>query len=108
MAEGFSVDLGALEKAAEGVSNTLDELAAKRVRDIDAEKGAFGHNALADTVADFCDRWEIGVEHLAKDGQEVSDRLTRSVAAYLKVDNSAKGHLDGVLQRLSGEDPGVH
>ncbi|MEV4056202.1 hypothetical protein AB0J55_33775 [Amycolatopsis sp. NPDC049688] len=108
MAEGFSVDLGALEKAAEGVNNTLDELAAKKVKDIDADKGAFGHDDLADTVADFCERWEIGVEHLAKDGQEISDRLTRSVTAYLKVDSTAKGHLDGVLQRSGGDDPGVH
>ncbi|HEY3689574.1 MAG TPA: hypothetical protein VGL46_04645 [Pseudonocardiaceae bacterium] len=108
MAEGFTVDLGALERAAEGVNNTLDELAAKKVKDIDADRGAFGHDDLADTVADFCERWEIGVEHLAKDGQEVSARLTQSVARYLKIDSLLKGHLDGILQRSSGDDPGVH
>jgi hypothetical protein len=108
VAEGFTVDLGALERAAEGVNNTLDELAAKKVKDIDADRGAFGHDDLADTVADFCERWEIGVEHLAKDGQEVSARLTQSVARYLKIDSLLKGHLDGILQRSSGDDPGVH
>ncbi|MDT8913754.1 hypothetical protein [Amycolatopsis sp. PS_44_ISF1] len=108
MAGGFAVDLGALEKAAEGVNNTLDELAAKKVKDINTNEGALGHNDLAGTVADFCDRWEIGVEHLAKDGQEVAARLTQSVAEYVKMDKSLKGHLDGVLRRSSGDDPGAH
>jgi hypothetical protein len=59
-------------------------------------------------VADFCSRWEIGVEHLAKDGQEVSDRLTKCVEAYLRVDKNLKGYLDGILQHSSGDDLGVH
>ena len=108
MADGFEVDLGALENASEGINNTLDELAVRKVKDIDAKKGDFGHDALASTVADFCDRWELGVEHLAKDGQEVATRLTQSVAAYLTVDGTAKGHFDGILRRVTGDDPGVH
>ncbi|HEY1571310.1 MAG TPA: hypothetical protein VGG05_08210 [Pseudonocardiaceae bacterium] len=45
---------------------------------------------------------------MAKDGQEIADRLSRSVPGYLTVDSHLKGMFDGVLQRGSGGDPGVH
>ena len=71
MADGFYVDFGALHDAAEGITDTLDAMATKKVSDIDAPRSAFGHDGLAGTVADFCDRWEIGVEHLTKDAEAV-------------------------------------
>ncbi len=107
MADGFRVDLGALEGAAEGINSTLYNLQTKKVTDIGGQPGDYGHEHLAQTVSDFCDRWELGVEHLATDGQEVASRLSRSVQAYLRVDNALKGHMDGILQRSSGDDPGV-
>lgn len=106
--DGFKVDLGALEDAAKGVNTVLNDLHQKKVKDLDGDKSDFGHDDLAGTVADFCDRWEIGVEHLAKDGQEIADRLSQSVAAYLRVDTHLEGYMDGILERLSGDDPGVH
>jgi hypothetical protein len=107
MADGFRVDLGALEDAAEGVNATLYDLQSKKVSDIGGTQGDYGHEHLGETIADFCDRWELGVEHLAKDAQEIANRLSRSVQAYLHVDTALKGHMDGMLQRSSGEDPGV-
>ncbi|WP_051809486.1 hypothetical protein [Actinoplanes subtropicus] len=68
MSDGFRVDLGPLENAAAGVNETLADLKAARVDGIDGEPGAYGHGHLADVVKDFCDRWEIGIEHLATDG----------------------------------------
>ncbi|MFJ8672585.1 hypothetical protein [Streptomyces sp. NPDC093589] len=108
MSEGFRVDLGALEKAAEGVNATLNDLKEKKVSDLDGDQGDFGHEQLAETVSDFCDRWELGIEHLAKDGQEVAFRLSKSVQNYMEIDAALKGHLDGILERHSGRDPGVH
>lgn len=108
MSEGFRVDLGALEKAAEGVNATLYDLNTKKVSDLDDHSGDLGHDGLAETITDFCDRWELGIEHLAKDGQEVASRLSRSVQNYLHLDNALKGHMDGLLERHTGGDPGVH
>ena len=82
-------------------------LQSKKVDGIGGQQGDYGHERLGSTVADFCDRWELGVENLAKDGQEVANRLSKSVQAYLHVDNALKGHMDEILQRSSGEDPGV-
>ncbi|TDP98087.1 hypothetical protein [Labedaea rhizosphaerae] len=108
MGDGFSVDLGALENAASGVNSTLYELQKKKVKDIDADEGDYGEGDLGGTVSDFCERWELGVENLAKDGQEIAGRLSKSVQQYLLVDKNLKGYMDGILQRSSGEDPGVH
>jgi hypothetical protein len=105
MPDGFKVDLGALQKAAEGVTDTLNALATKKVSDIDAKESAFGHDKLGGTVSDFCERWQIGVEHLAKDGQEVADRLNASVNAYTNVERRTHANLNGMLQQPSGPDP---
>ncbi len=105
MSDGFRVDLGALESAAAGVNETLADLKAARVDSLDASAGAFGHSRLAGTVKDFCDRWEIGIEHLATDGQEIMQRLNDSLEAYLVADKAAKGRMDGIYQSPTGPDP---
>jgi hypothetical protein len=105
MADGFRVDLGALEEASGGVNDTLGQLRRKKVSDIGGAKGDYGHDRLADTVSDFCQRWELGVEHLSKDAEEIGARLSQCVKAYLEVDKNLKGHLDGILQRPTGPDP---
>jgi hypothetical protein len=58
MADGFSVDLDALQNAAEGVTDTLNAMATKRVKDVDAAKSAFGHDKLGGTVGDFCETFD--------------------------------------------------
>jgi hypothetical protein len=105
--DGFSVDLGALDSASSGITDTLAKLQFKKVSDLDPKKDDIGHGRLADRLGDFCSRWEIGVENLAKDAQTVSSRLNRSVAAYRQVDGQIVGRLSGTLSRDSGGDPGA-
>jgi hypothetical protein len=105
VSDGFSVDLGALEAAAAGVKETLAHLDAAPVDSLDASAVAYGHGKLADTVKDFCDRWEIGIEHLATDGREITQRLNDSLQAYLSADKAAKGRMDGIYQSSTGPDP---
>lgn len=106
MADGFSVDLGALDSASSGITDTLAKLQFKKVSDLDPKKDDIGNGHLADCLEDFCSRWELGVENLAKDAQTVSSRLNKSVAAYRQVDGQIVGHLSGTLSRKSGGDPG--
>jgi hypothetical protein len=105
VSDGFRVDLGALERAAEGVSETLAGLKAAPVEALDGSAADYGHGHLAETVKDFCDRWEIGVEHLATDGREVAQRLNDSLKAYLAADKAAKGRMDGIYQSATRPDP---
>jgi hypothetical protein len=94
--------------AADGVTETLNQLATKKVSDIDAKKADFGDDDLGETVSDFCDRWELGVEHLAKDVQEIATRLNASVEAYLRTEQANQVGLDGVLAAPSDDDPAAH
>jgi hypothetical protein len=104
MADGFRVDLPALLEATQGVVGTLKAVQVRKVSDIDADKSAFGHDGLGGTVENFCTRWELGVENLVKDGQEVADRLVRSVVAYVKVDTAGQHRMEKILSG-SGPDP---
>jgi hypothetical protein len=99
--------ISTLRNAAEGVTDTLDKMATRMVSDIDAAKEAFGHDGLAAAVEDFCDRWEIGVEHLTKDAAEVVGRLNWSVTQYQQIEGSVQRSMDGILQRLDQPDPAV-
>ncbi len=105
MAGGFRVDLTALTQAAQGITDTLDTLATQKVSDIDGNHGALGHDRLADTVSDFCERWQVGVQNLGKDAQGVAEQLTNSVVAYQKVEEANHGLLNGILQSPTGPDP---
>ncbi len=75
MADGFKVDLGALESAASGITETLAKLQFKKVSDLDPRKEDIGHAHLADVLEKFCTRWELGVENLAKDARTVSPAI---------------------------------
>jgi hypothetical protein len=105
MADGYYVDFGALRKAADGVTETINAMATKKVSDIDAPKAAFGHDGLANVVHDFCDRWEIGVEHLTKDGGEIAGRLNYCVQNYQRAETKTQLSVEGILQSSTGADP---
>ncbi|WP_425830154.1 hypothetical protein [Streptomyces fractus] len=107
MAAGFSVDLDALRGAASGITTTLDAMATKKVSDIDAPADAFGHDELAAAVDDFCDRWNIGVTHLANDGAEVADRLNHCVKSYEAAERYIQISMQGILRSSTGSDPGA-
>jgi hypothetical protein len=108
MTNGFSVDLGALEEAATGVNFTINAIRKTRVDKLAGQTDDYGHDHLAKTVKDFCDRWEIGIEHLAKDGIEIAQRLTDGVRDYVAADKAAKGRMDGIYSKPTGPDPAAH
>ncbi|MCX4747341.1 hypothetical protein OG455_17740 [Kitasatospora sp. NBC_01287] len=106
MGEGYRVDLHALQQAAAGVNGTLDELNQQSVSGIPHDPTAIGNGDLASTLGDFLDRWQRGVSNLAKDGQEIAARLTASLNAYRRADQSTADQLTGTLQG-NGADPGA-
>lgn len=105
MPGGFRVDLNALQQAAQGVNDTLRDIQRRSVSDLGQSAASFGHGRLSETVGDFCDRWELGVQHLSTDVQEVAGRLSDCVEVYRQVDETAQEHLSGILQRATGDDP---
>lgn len=103
MSDGFSVDLAALASAANGINGLLAELDAHQVDDIDCDQSAFGHERLAGTTKDFCDRWQKGVKNLAEDGQEIAERLTETANAYGQLERGAIDKLTGASAADGGE-----
>src|SRR5271170_1836865 len=105
MSGGFKVDLGALVRASEGVNGTISDLQNNKVSDIGGPGADYGDDTLAAVVSDFCARWEIGVQNLTNDAQEVANRLTLSAVAYAKAEKTVIARLAGVLQSRTGTDP---
>lgn len=103
--DGFRVDLTALTRASDGIRETIDSTNRKPVSDLDPPAETFGHDRLASTVTDFCERWNQGVGHLAEDAKEISGRLQQCVQQYRQTEEAAHAHLHGMIQRPHGEDP---
>lgn len=97
---GFMVDLGALTNASEGIDGVLYDVSNNKVGDIKADKSTVGHDGLSSSISDFCDRWDRGVNNLAKDGKAVSDRLRANVTAYQRTEHALTGVFSG-----TGPDP---
>jgi hypothetical protein len=106
MTDGFSVDLAALGQAAEGVNGTLDEVSLQSVSSIPHSASGIGHEQLASTLADFCDRWQRGVNNLTKDGREIATRLSLNVSAYRKADQDTHDKINAIFGG-TGPDPGA-
>jgi hypothetical protein len=102
---GFYVDLDAMQQAAKGITDTLDELKQHDVSSISSSSSSYGHDRLGDTVADFCDRWQLGVANLTKDGQAIASKLGDSLKAYRKAELDAHEGLNRIFQSATGEDP---
>lgn len=105
MPGGFSVDLDAIQEATTGITDTLDQLKQHDVSSISAGSSSFGHDRLGDTVADFCDRWQLGVANLTKDGEAIASKLGDSLKAYRKAELDAHDGLKRIFQSATGEDP---
>ncbi len=106
MADGYRVDVTGLQQAAFGVSETIDQVDELDLSKIDSDGMWIGHERLAKTLNDFYDRWQLGVEHLVKDGREIAGLLSDCVVAYIAVDDAARDQATGVLQGTE-PDPGI-
>ncbi|MDQ6875321.1 MAG: hypothetical protein M3042_09715 [Actinomycetota bacterium] len=99
MARGFRVDLSALQQAAVGVSGVIDEVDQQALHGIQTGPAVIGHDRLSGTLADFCGRWQRGVDHLATDGRAIADGLTRCAVAYKEADRRGVDRLGGTVER---------
>jgi hypothetical protein len=107
MSDGYFVDLSAMHAAIEGIQQTLDAVSVSAVKDIDPPPDSFGHEGLGDAVAEFCERWDLGVGHLAGDAAEVGDRLRVTAATYEQADALSMQAIapSGTSVQGSGADP---
>jgi hypothetical protein len=93
---GFSVDLAALSDASAGIAGVVREMQGQPVNDIDCPSESVGHRGLSRAFHDFCERWHFGVDLLAKDGEQISQLLSESVATYARADAAASEGLAAI------------
>ena len=112
MADGFSVDRGALSQAAHGINDTIGALKGFGL-DETAEVGRgfsglslsglqAGHPDLATALGGFCDRWSWGVRTLIQDGSQFAARLDLSAGIYYDTEQYLTGVAKNVAVAVAG------
>jgi hypothetical protein len=57
MADGYQVDLAALQAAADGITRAVGQVDAHPVASLATGGGSLGHERLAAALGGFCERW---------------------------------------------------
>lgn len=102
MADGYQVDLAAMNAAADGITRTLGQIDAHPVASLATSRGALGHHRLAASLDAFCERWQAGITVLVQDGRAAGEHLTQAAAAYGRTEGATREGFAGMLR-----DPGV-
>lgn len=107
MADGFRVNLTALNEAADGVAGTVEVFSKQPVSDIPYDSSAVGsHHEVGDSISGFLSGWQYGVQSLVSDSLGLAGGLVKSATAYDKADNGAAHGASGIFEG-TGPDPGL-
>jgi hypothetical protein len=96
--DGFHVDPEALSEARAGVARLLGDLGQLDLGP-DHPPSVFGHSELAESTAEFRERWQGGVQDLTGDLESILGRLGETVEEYRRADLEAAAE----FRRLRGE-----
>lgn len=99
--DGFHVDPEALSQASAGVGRLLGDLGRLDLGP-DHPPSVFGHSELAESIAEFRERWQGGVRDLTGDLEAIPGRLGETAEEYRRADLEAAAE----FQRLRGEGVG--
>jgi hypothetical protein len=97
----FAVDLEALIKAAQGTAETVELFHDKDVSDLVPDKGSLGNDTIWGAVDEFQERWEMGMNNLCKDVEEIAGRLGKIATNYAEFDKAGHEKLTGVADGLA-------
>jgi hypothetical protein len=97
----FAVDLESLIKAAQGTAETVELFHDKDVSDLVPDQGSLGNDTVWGAVDDFQERWEMGMNNLCKDVEEIAGRLGKIAMNYAEFDKSGHESLTAVAGDLA-------
>jgi hypothetical protein len=100
--DGFFVDPEALADGRDRVGRLLGEL--DRVAGFGGERPLidFGHDAVADAVGSFYERWGDGIGGLAEDGERLHRKLGDTHAEYRRVDQDVAASFEQIGDEEAG------
>ncbi|SFB64949.1 hypothetical protein SAMN05216266_1514 [Amycolatopsis marina] len=98
--DGFDVDVDALRGAASGIGKTLHDREVCEIRGVCGDAEQYGSDAVHGAFADFCGRWQYGVEVLLDDAEGIRDALGRAASAYQATDEGMRDPLQGAARAM--------
>jgi hypothetical protein len=113
MADGFTVDLTALDETAHGIKGVIDDLGKLGISE-QAEVGRgfaglslnglqVGYTPLQSALAGFFGRWQWGVRTLVQDGNEIAQRLGLAVGMYYDAEQTVTGAAKDIVDAAVGD-----
>jgi len=93
------VDVDAIDNAAVGITQSVQDQESFELRGLCGDTELYGHVALHDALMDYCLRWSDGLDVLTEDASAIGQALSQVAQAYRTVDESAA--------RSMTSDPGV-
>lgn len=96
---GFRVEVDAVDEAARGVTQSVQDQDNFELRGLCGEAGLYGHAGVHEALMDFAVRWSDGLDTLTRDAAAVGDALSRAVQAYRSIEEASVRSLPG--------DPGL-
>ena len=84
--DGFYVDPDALSHANDGVGRLLRDMDGFADLTSDQPDSVFGNAELADSAAEFRDKWQDGIKELSTDAESIHRRLADTIEEYRRVD----------------------
>jgi hypothetical protein len=102
--DGFAVDTGALERAAAGIDDILDDAAEHQVSGLRCDQAVVGDAGLAGALQDFCSRWQRGISNLTRDGREIAARLAACAETYRRAGQDTRDKIINGIVYGPGQD----
>jgi hypothetical protein len=90
---GFHVDVAKVSEAAQGIASSIGDQRQFELRKLPGHAGQYGDDDLHDALAEYCNRWNDGLDILIEDAKAISDSLSRVAQAYRACDHGAATRL---------------
>jgi hypothetical protein len=118
MADGFSVDRGALREMAQGIDDTIaalkglgfDEEAdfgptqfGSALAGLELSELQAGARGIQQALDDFCDRWSWTVRSLVRDGNQFASRLGRTAQVHDGTEDCLTGMIADAPESSTGD-----
>lgn len=92
---GFHVDLDAVDQAAQGIKQSMDDQENFELADLCGPAEMYGHGGVHASLMDFCERWSDGLDTLTEDAEAIGESLGSVSQAYRAIDENAARTLQG-------------
>jgi len=87
------VDVAKVTEAAKGIAASIGDQRQFELRKLPGHAGQYGDGDLYGAFAEYCHRWNDGLDILIEDAKAISDSLFRVAQAYQASDHGAATRL---------------